>query len=165
MQNQEKFWNNLYNCLSIARLMPYSQGTLDDVSVALSRYLWDISVSESFYPAMNILEVALRNELHHKIGAIFGFDWLMNRGNELLRKVELEKLNQCKTALVRDGTEITSDRLVPELSFGFWTSLFDAHYELPIWRRLFSAKSEERIFPALPKHNRNRNFSCPGSKR
>ncbi len=39
--------------------------------------------------------------------------------------------------LVSQGKSIDSDRLVAELSFGFWTSLLNRHYEQQgLWPRL-----------------------------
>lgn len=46
--------------------------------------------------------------------------------------------------------DVTPGRIVSELTFGFWTSLFDARFEMTLWKSLRLA------FPNCPKHIRQR---------
>ncbi|MBI2498596.1 MAG: hypothetical protein HYV75_11975, partial [Opitutae bacterium] len=63
------------------------------------------------------------------------------------------EVTKAKEKIFVAGHEITPGRVVAELQFGFWTSLFEAHYEgrcgfLPVGIRY--------LFPRLPKSQHNR---------
>lgn len=45
------------------------------------------------------------------------------------------------------------DKLIPELSFGFWTRILDSRYELVLWR----SKAIKRAFPNMYPKDRTRN--------
>lgn len=54
------------------------------------------------------------------------------------------------------GEAITSDKINGELTMGFWVSLFNAEYEMTLWKDL------RRAFPNMPKNLRQRkNISAP----
>ena len=56
----------------------------------------------------------------------------------------------------RRGETVTPDKINGELTLGFWVSLFNADYELALWKDL------RRAFPNLPKVQRQRkNVSAP----
>jgi hypothetical protein len=64
-----------------------------------------------------------------------------------------------KTRLREAGKPVEPGRLVAELTFGFWTTLFDVHCEntRTLWPRLFAHK----IFAHAPKRFRNRKALSP----
>ena len=47
--------------ISIDRLSSYKYDNSDDTDLILSRYIYNVQISESFYPIIAVLEVALRN--------------------------------------------------------------------------------------------------------
>ncbi|HKK10318.1 MAG TPA: hypothetical protein VJ939_05745, partial [Bacteroidales bacterium] len=51
---------------------------------------------------------------------------------------------------MREKKAIATGRVIAELSFGFWTSLFDSRFEKTLWKNLRLA------FPNCPKHIRQR---------
>jgi hypothetical protein len=61
--------------------------------------------------------------------------------------------------LGRRGKPCEAGRLVAELSFGFWTTLFDVRYEQDrvLWPRLFAQK----IFAHAPRQKRSRKALSP----
>ena len=56
--------------VSSKRLAAYQLqgGDNSDIEV-LTRYVWNIKLCESFYPILQLLEVALRNSIHESICA------------------------------------------------------------------------------------------------
>jgi hypothetical protein len=97
------------------------------------------------------LEVALRNALHHTLTQDRQTeDWF---DGSFLHIKEQEAVSKAKGSLVRQNKPINANRIVAELHFGFWTSLFDVRYEHHqiLWPRLLPS-----IFPFLPKSLRTR---------
>src|SRR5207237_994804 len=109
--------------------------------------------SQALYPALQILEITLRNSLHKAITELFQSEkWF-----ELpfLHTHEKAKINKAKNNLAEKKKTFTTGRLVAELSFGFWVSLFDIRYEhdQTLWPKIIKP-----AFPFLPKGQRSRHF-------
>jgi len=63
---QADFADKLKQALSSERLTAYQQRINQDGDLNLfSHYAWNMALSEGLYPSLQILEVALRNTLHH----------------------------------------------------------------------------------------------------
>lgn len=155
MQYQSHIFDELKLAFSIERLNSYLFHVKcnNNKNDALIAYSWNIELSQSLYPALQILEIALRNSLHKAISSIYKTEsWF-----ELSFLYEREKQDvlKAKEKLKKDKKPIESCRLIAELSFGFWTSLFDVRYEHNqiLWPKLFKF-----IFTFLPKGQRTRPF-------
>lgn len=61
----------------------------------------------------------------------------------------MAKIAEAKQTLQHQGKPIQPGRLIAELSFGFWTSLFDRRYEPLLWPRLLKP-----VFPIMPRRIR-----------
>jgi hypothetical protein len=83
--------------------------------------------------------------------------WLDSPG--LLHTSEAKKVRAAKLHLVGTGKPLAPGRLVAELTFGFWTALFDVRYESTrvLWPRLFGQK----IFASAPRSKRSRKALSP----
>jgi hypothetical protein len=146
------FLASLRISLSDQRLDAYRQSTTDADIDLLERYLWNIAICEALYPTLQNLEIALRNNINHSI--IISFhdpDWLTNP--KILdiqkQKLILGIIKNAKEA----GKTVNAGQLIAELSFGFWTSLFDKKYDTVLWQRNNLIRS---VFPNMPNHIRNR---------
>ena len=63
---QADFANKLKQVLSSERLAAYQLRMGQDGDLNLfSHYAWNMALSESLYPALQVLEVAFRNTVHH----------------------------------------------------------------------------------------------------
>lgn len=149
---QAVFFRNVASALSVERLESYAA---DDVTptVSLARYLLNLALCESLYSPLQLCEVALRNGLHRHLSAKLGReDWYDAAAFPLTAwgQAEITKAKE-KIALARH--ELTPGRVVAELQFGFWTSLFEAHYEQ---RSGFLPFGIRYIFPRMPKSLHNR---------
>lgn len=140
---QNTTFAQLSHSISAERLAPYRQTGDSDADV-LTRYLWNICLSEALYPTLQNLEIALRNSIYCAVrGATANADWL-NSNSPLLAN-ELIKVQEAESSLRRQGKSIAPGRLIAELSFGFWTSLLGSNYEQIFWPRLL-----HKAFPNLP---------------
>lgn len=120
---------------------------------ALIAYSWNIGLSQSLYPALQILEISLRNSLHQAISTHFNTDHWFDL--PFLHPREKKQITQVTEDLKKRGKSTEAGRIVAELSFGFWTSLFDIRYEhnQVLWPKLLKTN-----FQHLPKGQKNRAF-------
>jgi hypothetical protein len=137
---------------STGRLARFYQAARQDTTEASALYAANIQLSESLYPCLAVAEVALRNALHRQLSYLCRSpDWysLLPAHDRALADIqpELDKAQK----YIRDRREtLSTDKVVAELTFGFWSSLFNRAYELVLWKQLRLA------FPHLPKPDRQR---------
>jgi hypothetical protein len=148
---QDRFFAPLREVISNERLEAYRRTASDTDPDLLGRYQWNIALSEALYPVLNILEIALRNSIHQAIRQAFNNQLWMDMRPALLDPREQEKVIAAKQELQRQRKPPAPGRLIAELNFGFWTSLFDARYEQRLWPRLL-----KDTFPTLPSRLRTR---------
>ncbi|RUR15822.1 hypothetical protein ELY21_14015 [Legionella sp. km535] len=120
---------------------------------ALIAYSWNLELSQSLYPALQILEISLRNSLHQALGNYFDTSYWFDL--PFLHERERKQIIQAKDDLRKMNKNIDPSRVIAELSFGFWTSLFDVRYEhnQVLWPSLLKP-----VFQFLPKGQRTRTF-------
>lgn len=160
----------LDSAFSPARIARYVKEAGGDQQLAFHLYRWNAEVSQSLSWPLHALEVVTRNAISRVITEKFGSNWHMEP--KLLRMLDADgqsKLNDAVTrqrrkrlpANLPEGDPIAkhllADWVVPELSFGFWTSLLTHRYEVPIgWtRRLATA------FPYMPAGSTRQTISRP----
>lgn len=140
--------------LSTQRLGPYLAHSQGNPRQALARYHWNLRLSEALYPLLHLNEVVFRNIMHQALTHEFGTEnwfqgiWMHPREQRAIEKViaELRK---------RDGEQpISPDKVVAELTFGFWCSLCDTRYEHKqiLWPKLL----RHPLLKQLPKRKRQR---------
>ena len=123
----------LEQLLSNKRLETYYKQFEGNKNKAIEYYQLNIKVSESFYPLLANLEVVLRNLIHKSFSVRFGSDfWFDN----IIFKELSEQVNIAKSKIIKNKQMLTSDKIVAELTFGFWTSLFNKQYALLFWKPL-----------------------------
>ncbi|HYR06324.1 MAG TPA: hypothetical protein VEQ60_01070 [Longimicrobium sp.] len=150
--------------LSNERLDAYGLGRTDDQKIA--NYLWNLALCESLYPALNGLEVVFRNAVFDAGARIFsGIStrdvpcWL--DANPSLFDSDHEQFVVAAKQRLRDrGGALEPGRLVAELTFGFWTSLFEVRYERNrvLWPHLFGA---QLLDSSAPRSMRSRKQLSP----
>lgn len=151
MQDQRAYVVGLRQAISDVRLDAYRRpGDADDLD-AVARYLWNIALSEALYPTLQALEITLRNSLHLAISKHFRDVMWFDRQPSLLHQLELDKVAAAKRELQQEHKPLEAGRIVAELSFGFWTSLFDRRYERVLWPVLLKP-----AFPTMPRRIRTR---------
>ena len=105
-----------------------------------------------------MLEVTLRNKICYAIEALICKDWLikeLNHQNLLLDK-EYKKLVETADKIEKDGKKVTNDRLISELTFGFWIHLCTKSYKPKFWDKKGFI---ELVFPNYTVSSNLRNIS------
>lgn len=141
----------LERIFSQERLKPYYVAGAD-YEDAVRLYKLNIRVSETFYVSLSILEVALRNAIHSTCKQYFNDDfWFKNcLPADLSKEVHAVELKMLAAKKIP-----TADRIVSELTFGFWTTLFNRKYAQILWKPL------HQIFRHAPRHLRQRAHISP----
>ena len=148
------FFDELSIIFSQERLDGYlNHAKCNSKTEALIKYSWNIELSQALYPALQILEITLRNSLHQALSTHFQTDRWFDLS--LLHDRERKQVLKAKDDLLKERKKVEPGRVVAALSFGFWTSLFDLRYEhgQVLWPKLLKP-----AFPFLPKGQRTRSF-------
>ena len=133
--------------ISCERLNSYRYDMNDDLSTIYRRYLYNLKISESFYPIISVLEIALRNRLFNGVSMLKGDNWLVNEINtqNVLSKNERDILIAANNKLFyKHKGNVTSGMLIAELTFGFWVNLCKKSYKNSLWDK---PKFFQSVFP------------------
>jgi hypothetical protein len=136
--------------VSVARLSSYREAADADLLPAVSRYMWNTQLCEALFPAIHGVEVALRNTIDAHMTSVHGQAWFDKPGVLLIQE-QADALAHVKKRLRQEKKSETHDRIVAELSFGFWTGMLGRTYERPIWQTAVAS-----AFPQVPRHMRTR---------
>jgi hypothetical protein len=149
---QEDFRTLLRKAISHERLEAYRQrGTNGDDLNLFAHYAWNVALCESLYPTLQGLEVALRNSINDAATTAYRKELWYDDSRVIPHPREQEAVRKAKDTLIREGKPHEAGRIIAELNFGFWTSLFDVRYEQILWPRLLKA-----VFPFMPRTIRTR---------
>ena len=72
MKSIYKNTQNIIENISVDRLSSYKFDENDSTDLILSRYVYNVQISESFYPVLSALEISLRNRLYNAIAKLKG---------------------------------------------------------------------------------------------
>ncbi|WP_236235285.1 hypothetical protein [Pseudomonas faucium] len=117
---------------------------------AATAYAHNMLLGQALYPCLHVLEISQRNAMHQALKLKYGrADWwevavTFTTGD----RYEIEK---AKTAIKAKRHAATPDKVISDLSFGFWVSLLNTRHEHEFWKELRLA------FPRCPKQKRQRN--------
>lgn len=145
------FFGKIELGLSSERLGSYAVGqggSPPDLSATLARYLLNMALCESLYSPLQLCEIALRNSIHSHLSALMArFDWY-DDPRFILTPWAAGEVAKAKFKILKTRKPMTAGRVVAELQFGFWISLFEAHYEQ---KTPFLPGAFKAVFPLLPK--------------
>ena len=129
----------------------------NDESRAVKHYQSNIKLTEAFYTSLSVLEVALRNALSRELKTMTGRDdWYVIFANTSGLTNLNKYITQASKQIAGRHEQITTSKIIAELTLGFWVSLLNAEYERLLWKDL------RRAFPYIPKKDRKRkNVSAP----
>lgn len=144
-------WKTLEAKLSTPRMSRYLKGNKDRQARAAEAYVHNMRIAESLVSVFHVLEVALRNGIQKEMTLEYGRDdWYeeWNNAQDAGLQHLYDKITEAKKALRNRKVVITPDNLVAELSFGFWTSLFNRATIISLSKPLM------RVFHHCPKSMR-----------
>jgi hypothetical protein len=102
-------------------------------------------------PMLNVLEIALRNGIHARLSHLYGrTDWWEAWINDPAFAWQNREIANAKTKLQRRHEPQSPDKVLAELTFGFWSSLFNAQFQAVLWKDL------RLVFARCPKQQRQR---------
>ncbi|OZB13275.1 MAG: hypothetical protein B7X55_13170 [Rhodobacterales bacterium 34-62-10] len=134
-------------------------------------YCWNTEISAAFYVVLQFCELSIRNGAVEAVEAVFGPNWHLNRGFVYTLPVlrgnrgyqPRNDLQSCAARLP------TAGKVVAELKFAFWQSLFVKGQQARIWdthlarafpgydRALTLAQARTQMFDNIEKIRKLRN--------
>jgi hypothetical protein len=126
----------LEKLLSVKRLGTYYNLFPANKEKAIEYYRLNMQLSASLYPLLSNLEITLRNAVHNSFTIHFkSTDWFSQ-----LRQPELfDQVNVAKRKILTAHNNVADDKVVAELTLGFWTTLFNKQYAKDLWKPLMHA--------------------------
>ena len=118
---------------SKARMDRYLIACGNSKQTALNLYKQNILVCQAFYPILNLFETFIRNTIYNQISCqLNDKEWINNHLNGFMSSPELEASNyylqksvlKFQKAMMRKKIKPGADKIIAELPFGFWLSLF-----------------------------------------
>lgn len=113
----------------------------------MSEYELNLVISKNMYIPLSVLEVSIRNAVNNHFSQFYGNGWVLNEARFLQRDA-IRKIIEAKKRIEERNETLSSEKLVAELSFGFWTSLFQQPYD-----KVLRFTNLKQIFSNLPKKN------------
>ena len=148
---------NIEKSISPERLAAYQADGVSN-ETALARYIYNIELSKSLYPMINIFEVTLRNSIDRALTEFFDLkEW---NDVMLLTETERRMIDEAKTKIVQKNQTYSHNRLVSQLTLGFWVALMGRKYNTQkfqffIIKNIFHGCSSEQKSTAAVQKNLN----------
>jgi hypothetical protein len=130
--------------LSVERLGPYRREVNDDLVAAITLYEWNTVMSAALWADITDLEVLARNTMHQHLTewSARQYDeprWYLDPGGILTPRHRADvAAARLRIAHNHPLKAETPDRIVAELSFGFWRYLTAGHYDRTLWKPCIS---------------------------
>lgn len=147
----------LYSAFSPQRLKKYIRLYNGDNDKVVAHYKANLALAESLYTSLSVFEVTLRNALSKEMERMMGRkDWYAVFPSTPALKSLTNEVTTAIKHISQRGEMVSPDKIIAELTFGFWVTLLNSQYELTLWKGLRLA------FPYMPKKDRKRkNVSSP----
>jgi len=143
--------NYMERLFSAGRLARFYEVAGHDAAEAAALYAGNIQLSESLYPGLAVAEVALRNAMHRQLTYLYKTaDWYSVIGQQPGLAGLQASIDKAERAIQGRNETLSADKVVAELNFGFWVTLFNRVYENALWKQL------RLTFSHLPKAERQR---------
>lgn len=143
----QKDFAEIQTFLSSIRLNTYGQNL--PVKKQLKEYRRNIKLCRNFYPELDFFEVTLRNAIDSALTSfVNGADWMTTLP---LDQQTLFKITEVKNRLQKQNKQITHDRIISELTLGFWTTLFSKKYN----QCKFQSYLVKKVFVNCPKSQKS----------
>jgi hypothetical protein len=144
-------WPDLEKHFSAARLGRYRASCNGDEIRAARAYVNNMLLAEATMPMLNVLEIALKNGAHQRLAALYKrADWWDGWINAPSFAWQVREVSNARAKLQRRAEALTPDKIIAELPFGFWSSLFNVQFQSILWKDL------RLVFPRCPKPQRQR---------
>lgn len=139
----EESLSSLRTSLSERRLTKYMVRAQQDEELALAYYLWNARLSKAMRFPLEIVEVTVRNRIHYALQDRWKGNWPKAAG--FLSTAAPKTKDRISEAYGILGNGAPTDKVVAQLSFGFWPAIFSKRYVLELWE-----ERVDRFFPNVP---------------
>ncbi|MCO5177761.1 MAG: hypothetical protein M9890_12465 [Thermomicrobiales bacterium] len=146
---EARFVQDLLRPVSQERLDKYRPPSGSDLDM-LVNYYWNIALCQALYPALDCVEVALRNTIHMTLTDYYGTEYWFD-DLRIVRQAQFDDAQEARRKLIRRRQSANAGKIVAELNFGFWVQILTKHYEAPIW----SPNRFALMLTAFPNVSRN----------
>jgi hypothetical protein len=132
--------------VSSARLSSYGNSD-DDVLDVAATYIWNASISQSLYLPLSMLEITIRNRIHHVMSEHVGTEyWFL----AVLHVEEMRTVHEVWSLLSKKHrTPPTAGKVLADLTLGFWPKMFEKKYHEMWWKN--HTELFRNVFPFVPK--------------
>lgn len=114
--------------------------------INIEEYTNNLQVSKKSYIPLAVIEVSLRNAIDQHLTHKIGSKWYIDK--TFLTTDSFEKVQQAISTLRRRREKTIKNKVIAELTLGFWVNLFKRPYDKKL--RINDLK---KIFPNLPSRN------------
>ena len=122
--------------ISSPRISTYENATggkKPDSLEALDLYAWNADVSGALLIPLHICEVAIRNAVAEAIEQVYGNQWAWSSGFERSLPNPTRGFNPKKDLINARLNQRTIGKVIPELKFAFWQSIFTSRHDQRFW--------------------------------
>jgi hypothetical protein len=126
---------SIKDALSAPRVGTYEAATTGtpQLSSALALYAWNAQVSAAMLAPLHLCEVVIRNAVSDAIAATHGPRWPWDAG--FLRSLPnpTSGYNPRRDLMAARAGATTTGKVIPELKFVFWQTMFTSRFDARIW--------------------------------
>ena len=140
------YHKNFSRLYSYARISRYRKASCNNEDIAQKMYYANARIAQAFQPLISFFEVILRNQLHYAIASYFNdVQWIINQkegfmsdkslhytnkktGKKIMNDFLKKEVERSEKVLIEKHRNIVAGRIIAELNFGFWNSLYEKHH-------------------------------------
>lgn len=124
------------HALTAARMSTYEAATAatPQLAGALALYAWNAQVSAALMAPLHICEVVIRNAVADALAAVYGPDWPWQQVFITSLPNPTRGYNPRADILNVRAGQPTTGKVIPELKFVFWQTLFTRRFDDRIWQ-------------------------------
>lgn len=123
------------NALSAARVGTYEAEATSSPTLngALALYAWNAQVSAALMAPLHVCEVVVRNAVADALTAVYGPDWPWSPVFVTSLPQPAQGYSARGDLLKVRATQATTGKVIPELKFVFWQTMFTSRFDDRIW--------------------------------
>ncbi|MBH0779102.1 hypothetical protein [Nocardia bovistercoris] len=122
--------------LSAPRSTTYITAVGGDKAHAMELYGWNARIAAAFMLPSHFAEITVRNAASEAIAATYGPRWPWSTGFErALNPPKSRAYDPQRDLIETRKRHTTTDKVIAELKFKFWQSMFTARHDHRLWNR------------------------------
>lgn len=124
------------NALTAARIGRYEAATVATAQLhgALALYAWNAQVSAAMMAPLHLCEVVVRNTVADALTAVYGPNWPWQQVFVTSLPSPSKGYQARDDLLKARAGQPTTGKVIPELKFVFWQTLFTSRFDGRIWQ-------------------------------